>query len=238
MASRAKMQHSDHFLHQTQVPKGPPPPLSQRSALRPQKVKSYGHHNSTQPRPSAVQQPSPAKPLNSTHTHHRSRDTRYDRAPSNHKSAHTSAYNSTNPRISKQHPRPRSDSTTVHHHRDHEADQLHVNYNPSTNLVHGHHPNTGYAYDYNGRIIHIHQSPTASIASRTSEYYIADAREYKPNAPMKVLDKPLPPTPPLQGQKRDKVERFVEKVFRKLDGMGILGRMRRQREERRRSKEG
>ncbi|KAH7082570.1 hypothetical protein BKA63DRAFT_134298 [Paraphoma chrysanthemicola] len=236
-APRAKMQHSDRSLDQSDVPEGPPPPLLKRSAPRPQKVKSHGHHNSTQPHPSTIRQPSSTKPLSSTGTHHRSRDAHYGRVPSNHKSAHTSAYNSTNPSINKKHSRPRSDSTIAQYHRDHEADHLYVHYNPSTNRVHGHDPNTGYAYDYNGRIVHIHHSPTSSVASRTSEYYIADVRAYKPKAPMKVLDKPLPPAPSLQVQKSDKIERFVEKVLRKLDGMGILGRMRQQREERRRSRE-
>jgi hypothetical protein len=103
--------------------------------------------------------------------------------------------------------------------------------------VRGYDPDTEYDYDYNGQVVHVHRSPTQSSASRYSEYYKVDADTYTSTSPIKVVDKELPDLPRAslthEAKKRDKVVAFVKGLLRKLDGMGVLGRMRMEKECRR-----
>ncbi|KAF2030232.1 hypothetical protein EK21DRAFT_112152 [Setomelanomma holmii] len=127
-------------------------------------------------------------------------------------------------------PKPRRDFTFVHYHRDDEQG-LRISYNPTQNAIHRHDPSIGYAYDYNGRIVHIHRSLTGSIASRTSEYVEADAAKYK------LTDKPLPP-PPAAEKKIERIVLFVRKLLHKLEEIGVLGKMRQKCEEVRKARQG
>jgi hypothetical protein len=103
--------------------------------------------------------------------------------------------------------------------------------------VHGYDPDTDFDYDYNGQIVHVHRSPTQSSASWYSEYYKVDADTYTSTGPIKVVDKELPDLPRASlthvTKKRDKVVIFVKALLKKLDGMGVLGQMKMEKERRR-----
>lgn len=234
-ASRAKSRQAEPRPGERYEIEQAPPHPTKRVESYSYRTKSHVRHGSAHSGPSKTKQSPPTKPSRSFDASSRADDTRYGRVPSNHKSSRTSAYKLVNHSISKPN-RPRRDSTQVHYHRNPDADPLQVQYNASRNEVYGHDPKTGFAYDYNSRVVHIHKSPTTSVASATSEYYEADAMQYNPNVPLKLVDKPLPLAPG-ESNKRKTVAGFVKHLLHKLDAMGILGHMRQQRERQRRSRE-
>ncbi|UPX20144.1 uncharacterized protein EKO05_0010386 [Ascochyta rabiei] len=99
--------------------------------------------------------------------------------------------------------------------------------------VSGYDPATNYAYDYDGRTMHVHGSPTPSRpGSHTSEYFDISASTYRSDVGLRLVEKPLPhppqgaarlPEPPCaDAKKRHGVRRFVHKLLNKLDGLGVM----------------
>jgi hypothetical protein len=114
--------------------------------------------------------------------------------------------------------------------------------------IKGYDASTRCEYDYNGRILHVHRSPSShpsyslsdtnahtSQPSIISEYYAVDVEKYNAHADVRVQDKEVVPTPvatPVErGRKRRSVVRFVEKVLWRLAGFGLMGMLRRDRKE-------
>lgn len=114
---------------------------------------------------------------------------------------------------------------------------------PSGLLVHYHAPNTGanpaphayisgydpvthYAYDYDGRTVHVHASPTPSRpGSYTSEYIDVSAAECLRSSDTAKTETALPalqgPRGEPKGAKRRRVMRFVQKLLGRLEGLGV-----------------
>lgn len=91
-------------------------------------------------------------------------------------------------------------------------------------FVEGFDAETGFEYDYDGRVMHIHRdalppSPTYS------DYYAIDARSYESDRQLLVVDKELPPQPHKERRKRGRVVTFIQKLLKKLDGMGLMKRL-------------
>lgn len=121
---------------------------------------------------------------------------------------------------------PRALSTTNYHRKPKPTSTaISAHYSPHSYTVRGHDPSTDYTYDYNGRIVHIRNS---SPASPVSEYFDIPAEDYSSNKPLSVTETPLSALPA-----KAKVVSFVKTLLRKLDSSGILGRMRKEREVRR-----
>lgn len=91
----------------------------------------------------------------------------------------------------------------------------------------GYDPRTGFEYDYNGRIVHVHREATRR-ESRYSEYYAVDAAEYTPSAPIQVLDKDVWGDK-AEEKKRERVVRFVHKLLGKLDKVGVMAKFKAER---------
>jgi hypothetical protein len=116
---------------------------------------------------------------------------------------------------------------SIHRPRPFSTNNLQVHYNTATNTVHGHDPSTAFAYDYNGRIVHVHRE-AARPSSQVSEYYHVPVETYRAGAELEIVDKALPRLAE-ESKKREKAVRFVQKVLWRLDGLGILGKMRMER---------
>ncbi|KAH3976725.1 hypothetical protein HBI26_079130 [Parastagonospora nodorum] len=133
---------------------------------------------------------------------------------------------------------------------DRYAESFTARYWPERNHVQGHDRDTRYAYDYNGDMMHVTCRPslssytdsnshththTSPSQSAVLEYFALPVESYTTGVPFCVSqnagsgrDKDLPALPV-----KGKVVGFVEKVMRKLDGLGVLGKMRRKREKKR-----
>jgi hypothetical protein len=137
---------------------------------------------------------------------------------------------------------------------DRYAESFTARYWPERNHVQVYDRDTRYAYDYNGDMMHVTCSPllssytdsnsnththahthTSPSQSEVSEYFALPVESYTAGVPFCVSqnagsgrDKALPALPV-----KKKVVGFVEKVMRKLDGLGVLGKMRRKREKQR-----
>ncbi|KAF2634497.1 hypothetical protein P280DRAFT_524055 [Massarina eburnea CBS 473.64] len=103
-------------------------------------------------------------------------------------------------------------------------------------VVAGIDPETGFEYDYDGRIIHIHRGGhnrdiyaktlNDSRSSVYSEYYHVDAQTYDPSATLTVdggvnagMDGPK------EKRRSQKMVTFIREVFRKIEGMGWMKRL-------------
>ncbi|KAF2832368.1 hypothetical protein CC86DRAFT_451905 [Ophiobolus disseminans] len=167
----------------------------------------------------------------------------YGRAPSNYKSTHAVDCTSHAPTLRS---RSRTSSTTAHYHRSPSAPrstevQYHhspssghqIRYSAGQNLVKGYDPPTAFAYDYNGQIVHVHRdTDELRQLSGHSDYIEVPAETWVPDVPVKLVgsEKALPDVPEKQGKAVDKVFEFVQKVLRKLDKMGIMGKFKRGKE--------
>lgn len=125
-------------------------------------------------------------------------------------------------------------------------------YSPTRNAVCGRDAATRYTYDYNGHVVHVrrsalpadldftderrHSHTHVSLArSEVDEFFALPVESYVPGVPLRVSqnagrEKSLPPLPG-----KGKVVGFVEKVMRKLDRSGVLGKMRKRRARERKS---
>ncbi|KAA8623440.1 hypothetical protein A1F94_003534 [Pyrenophora tritici-repentis] len=107
-------------------------------------------------------------------------------------------------------------------------------FSPTTQTHHapyvaGYDAQTHLSYDYDGRIVHVHRSSghehdkSAARLSAHSDYYAMDLDRYTRGIEVRVKE----------GDAKKKngsgVGRFVEKVLDKLEGMGLLDRLRRDR---------
>jgi hypothetical protein len=104
-----------------------------------------------------------------------------------------------------------------------------MRYSPSQHIVTGFDPASKFEYDYNGRVVHVHRDQ-GSQESGVSEYFNVPAESYAPNVPVVVVDQPLRGS----GVRRDEVKvhmvvKFVQKVLRKLEEAGVMGKFRQQR---------
>jgi hypothetical protein len=86
-------------------------------------------------------------------------------------------------------------------------------------------------YDYDGRLVHIHRGADQCLSPRSirSDYYAVDVDKYSADAQPSVKDKAAGSSPAGQGGKRNSVIRFVDKVLFKLDGMGLMKKLREER---------
>jgi hypothetical protein len=139
--------------------------------------------------------------------------------------------------------RSRTSSTSVHFHRPPStSDSIKVHYSPRTNTATGVDPATHFAYDYNGQIVHVYRDESPAV----NEYWHVPVETYRSGMPIVEVSGPkvnrkgekkekrLPALPVgIQGMK-SKVLGFVKTLFAKLDRMGVLGRMKREREKTRR----
>jgi hypothetical protein len=104
-------------------------------------------------------------------------------------------------------------------------DTISAHYSRRSNTVHGRDPETQYQYDYNGCIVHVY----GSIISPVSDYFEIPVEDYSSKKTLQITwDKELPALS-VQG----KAVSFVKKVLSKLDSSGILGKMRKERQARR-----
>ncbi|KAH8723410.1 hypothetical protein GQ44DRAFT_774016 [Phaeosphaeriaceae sp. PMI808] len=127
-------------------------------------------------------------------------------------------------------------SMLTHHHTSASTSSLSIRYDPSTNTIAGHDARTGFSYDYNGRIVHVHRD--AGRESAVSEYHYADIVRRVPVAMSQKSRNEG--TASRQGRhrstasrqsrsgtssKREKVVGFVKRLLRKLDGVGALDQL-------------
>jgi hypothetical protein len=122
------------------------------------------------------------------------------------------------------------------------ADGFSANYRPSrfsTSLnaqrpayVRGRDASTEYEYDYDGHIVHVHRS-SPSKRSDHSDYYAVDVEAYHPQATLDVSDERKKDEQ--VARKHGSVLRFVEKVLCKLDGLGLMGKLREERRKNRKA---
>ncbi|KAJ4299163.1 hypothetical protein N0V90_004407 [Kalmusia sp. IMI 367209] len=83
---------------------------------------------------------------------------------------------------------------------------------------------TGFKYDYDGCVMHVHKK-ASTRSSLLSDYYSIDAEKYTATTklrPVSAVDVESPALP-RERKKRHKVIHFVDKVLGKLDGMGLMG---------------
>jgi hypothetical protein len=92
--------------------------------------------------------------------------------------------------------------------------------------VRGRDASTEYEYDYDGYIVHVHRS-SPSKRSDHSDYYAVDVESYHPQATLDVSDERKKDEQ--VARKHGSVLRFVEKVLCKLDGLGLMGKLREER---------
>lgn len=90
--------------------------------------------------------------------------------------------------------------------------------------VKGYDKDTGFSYDYDGRVIHIHKD-SRRPSSNYSDYYALDAERYSADDPFVVVDKDLPPLP-RERRRREKLVGFIGMIMKKLKDLGILNRLR------------
>jgi hypothetical protein len=100
-----------------------------------------------------------------------------------------------------------------------------AHYSRRSNTIHGCDPETRYQYDFNGRIVHVH----GSIISPVSEYFEIPIEDYSIKKALHITGDKALPALPSQG----KVVGIIKKVLSKLDSSGVLGKMRKERETRR-----
>jgi len=99
--------------------------------------------------------------------------------------------------------------------------------------IEGQDAHTGYAYDYDGTIMHVHHDP-GRPSSGISEYWSIDAAEYNPELPLMVVDEELPSVSH-ERRKRAKVVGFISALARKINMLGLMGLLNQKRKDRRHS---
>lgn len=162
-------------------------------------------------------------------------------------------------------PPKRTDSTDVNFHRDPVAGagadtyghaDITVAYSPTTNTARGHDPATHLNYAYNGSTMYVHEQPQrrhhlsgaptgkGPHTPPLNAYFSIPIEKYRPtthttsttpssSAHIKLQQhKSLPPLP---SHKKRTVKSFVKRVLSKLDSSGVLGKMRQEREEMRKT---
>ncbi|KAF1358533.1 hypothetical protein EJ07DRAFT_179750 [Lizonia empirigonia] len=97
--------------------------------------------------------------------------------------------------------------------------------------VSGYDPATHYAYGYDGRIVHVHGSPTPSRpGSYTSEYIDVSAAGCRRSSDSVKVETAFPALQGARGgpkvAKRRRVMRFVQKLLGRLEGLGVGGEVR------------
>lgn len=94
--------------------------------------------------------------------------------------------------------------------------------------VEGTDPDTQFEYDYNGSVFHIHRDGQRT-SSAYSEYYAIDALRYAGDqTELRVVDDELSTTSS-ERKKRQVVVGFIRKLLKKLDGVGILKKLKQDR---------
>jgi hypothetical protein len=142
--------------------------------------------------------------------------------------------------------RPRPLSTSVHFHRSSASLAIQVHSTPCTNTAAGldFDPATNFTYDYTGRVIHVNRSDGC-----VGEYWHVPVDTHESaGVPIKVVEtfekgkgkrrqseKRLAALPIEAELRTAKVLGLVKNLFAKLDRMGVLGRMRQERERARRT---
>lgn len=111
-------------------------------------------------------------------------------------------------------------------------------YSPTTQTHHlpyiaGYDASTHFSYDYDGRIVHVHrrggqqqqgQHDEANARLSThSDYYAMDLDKYSRGVEVRVAESEGAAS---KGKKQGSVAKFVEKILVRLEGMGVLGRLR------------
>jgi hypothetical protein len=97
---------------------------------------------------------------------------------------------------------------------------------PKPGYVRGYDASCEYEYDYDRKIVHVHRSPP-SKRSGHSDYYAVDVNDYHPDAELVVV---VPETASGEvKRKHGNVIRFVEKMLRRLDGFGIMWKLKAER---------
>ncbi|OAL02137.1 hypothetical protein IQ06DRAFT_304352 [Phaeosphaeriaceae sp. SRC1lsM3a] len=149
----------------------------------------------------------------------------------------------------------RRESTEVNFHRDNDHRYGHadisVTYSPITNTARGHDPATQLHYAYNGETMHIHErqrhSRSRADAAQLDAYFSVPVEQYRntnshstisSSSRVKITHIPQQQHKHLTALSADKkrtVKSFVKRVLSKLNSAGVLGKMRKEREEARKS---
>lgn len=149
----------------------------------------------------------------------------------------------------------RRESTEVNFHRDNDhrfghAD-ISVTYSPTTNTARGHDPASQLHYAYNGETMHVHErqrrSHSRADATPMDAYFSVPIEQYRnanssgctssssSGVNITHLPQQHKPLPPIPAHRKHTVKSFVKRVRGKLDSAGVLGKMRKEREEARKS---
>lgn len=91
--------------------------------------------------------------------------------------------------------------------------------------VKGYDKDTGIGYDYTGQVFHAHRDADTCL-SPISDYFDVDVDEYSPEAELHVEDQGITALPAQEAKRRGSVVKFVEKVLFKLDGLGLMKKLR------------
>ncbi|RAR13910.1 hypothetical protein DDE83_002640 [Stemphylium lycopersici] len=139
-------------------------------------------------------------------------------------------------------PSPRTPTTTT------TTSNITATYHPTTfshtlnthipSYIAGHDADAHLTYDYDGRIMHVHGLASQSSESPVSAYYGVDVEKYRPGRGMEVKEVRMRDVGVVGSGvgKKKGVGRWVEKVLGRLEGMGLLGRLREDRWRERRGK--
>lgn len=152
----------------------------------------------------------------------------------------------------------RRDSMDVNFHRDPEPDayghaDISVAYSPTSNTARGHDPASQLNYVYNGQTMHVHerhrsqhQHGAAPHTPPLNAFFTVPVDKYRPtthatsngtasssSAHIKLQQHQS--LPPVLGRKKRSAKSFVKRVLSKLDSSGVLGKMRKEREEMRKT---
>ena len=103
-------------------------------------------------------------------------------------------------------------------------------YSPTTQTHHppyiaGYDAASKFSYDYDGRVVHVHRHRDMSSTrlSAHSDYYAMDLEKYGRGVEVRLAEDEVMTT---RSKKTSSVGKFVKKVLYKLEGMGVLGRLR------------
>ncbi|KAH7411997.1 hypothetical protein DE146DRAFT_628006 [Phaeosphaeria sp. MPI-PUGE-AT-0046c] len=156
----------------------------------------------------------------------------------------------------------RRDSTKVNFHRndDHQSGgyghaNISVAYSPTSNTARGHDPATQLNYAYNGQTTHVHerqrQRSRATSTPHTpllNAYFSVPVEQYRTNpnsnstasssscVNISHLPHQHKPLFQLPAHKQRTAKSFIKRVLSRLDSSGVLGKIRKEREESRKSK--